>query len=148
MRDEKATEVGYKAEACTKETVKKTNFIQINGTDIIPVSICAYPPYWFNGPNIKELAPPGNIVISIKNNQIDENEYIKIYTNHIYDLINSNKDFIPNIINRYSYQQDIALCCFETPDKFCHRHLLADILNKEYGYDIKEFGKETSNKLF
>jgi uncharacterized protein (DUF488 family) len=37
--------------------------------------------------------------------------------------------------------KDVALCCYETPDKFCHRHIVANFLN-EKGYEVKEFFEE------
>ena len=33
---------------------------------------------------------------------------------------------------------DIALLCYEKPDDFCHRHLVADWLNKN-GYKCEEY---------
>ena len=41
-------------------------------------------------------------------------------------------------INEYI---DIALVCYEAPDKFCHRHLVADWFNKA-GYRCEEYGYE------
>ena len=37
-------------------------------------------------------------------------------------------------------ERDIALVCYEKPEEFCHRHLVADWLRK-YGHDIKEWEK-------
>lgn len=34
---------------------------------------------------------------------------------------------------------DIALVCYEKPTDFCHRHLVADWLNKN-GYKVQEWG--------
>lgn len=34
---------------------------------------------------------------------------------------------------------DVALCCYEKPDDFCHRHLLAQYLSQHTGIEIKEF---------
>ena len=42
--------------------------------------------------------------------------------------------------------RDIALCCFEKPDDFCHRHLLADWLNEKLNLGVEEFGKSKEPK--
>jgi hypothetical protein len=34
----------------------------------------------------------------------------------------------------------VALMCFEKPDDFCHRHLVADWL-RQNGYECKEWGQ-------
>ena len=36
------------------------------------------------------------------------------------------------------YDKDVALVCYEKPSDFCHRHLVADWLNKN-GFECKEF---------
>lgn len=35
--------------------------------------------------------------------------------------------------------RDVALCCYEKPGEFCHRHLLAEYLTKNTGVEITEF---------
>ena len=35
-----------------------------------------------------------------------------------------------------------ALCCFEKPADFCHRHIFADILREHNILDIREITKE------
>ena len=47
-----------------------------------------------------------------------------------------------NVIQELStltHQADeIALVCYELPNEFCHRHLIAQWL-KQYGYDVEEY---------
>lgn len=38
--------------------------------------------------------------------------------------------------------KDIALCCYEKPTDFCHRHLLSDWIEEKTGVRIEEFGFE------
>ena len=45
------------------------------------------------------------------------------------DLINSVNDHIG---------KEICLICYEKPSDFCHRHLVADWLNKN-GFECKEY---------
>lgn len=35
--------------------------------------------------------------------------------------------------------KDVALCCYEKPGDFCHRHVLAEYLTKQTGIEIKEY---------
>lgn len=37
--------------------------------------------------------------------------------------------------------KDVALCCYETPAKFCHRHLLASWMRGQ-GYDVMEYASK------
>ena len=42
----------------------------------------------------------------------------------------------------------VVLLCWESPEKFCHRHILADYINKNSGVVVEEFGKENEISLF
>ena len=41
---------------------------------------------------------------------------------------------------------DFALVCYEKPSDFCHRHLVADWLNKN-GYDCEELSDEAYHEF-
>ncbi len=47
-------------------------------------------------------------------------------------------DFIERLERAYG-GADVALCCYEKPGDFCHRHLLAEYLTAKTGIEIKEF---------
>ena len=34
---------------------------------------------------------------------------------------------------------DVILLCYEKPKEFCHRHILAEYLNRYYNLDIQEY---------
>lgn len=105
--------------------------------NIIPISIARFQPKWLNNIIIcDELSPTPEILeLYKKNNNI--NDYIKKYDEEILSKYNSkdiihlieNKTGIKNIVNNPNTH--IALCCYEKPTDFCHRHLLADFLEKE-----------------
>lgn len=105
--------------------------------NIIPVSIARFQPKWLNNIIIcDELSPTPKILeLYKKNNNI--NDYIKKYNEDILSKYNSkdiihlieNKTGLKNIMNNPNIH--IALCCYEKPTDFCHRHLLADFLEKE-----------------
>ena len=66
---------------------------------------------------------------------------MKIYTSYFANLKNIPDDVIPISIIHLSGGRDIVLVCYEGPSKFCHRHLVAEWLNK-YGYDVEEWEGE------
>ena len=45
---------------------------------------------------------------------------------------------------KMSFAHDIFLLCYETPEKFCHRHLVAQWL-QDAGVDVTEFCADESN---
>lgn len=107
--------------------------------NIIPISICLNPPYWYNGLQYKKLAPNYNFFMKWKENH-DNNYYIECFKSEILDNLNVNdviKDLNGMIPNNHS-NCDIALICYEKPSNFCHRHLVADWLNKN-GIKCKEW---------
>ena len=44
--------------------------------------------------------------------------------------------------------KDVVLLCYETPEKFCHRHIAAQWLKDQTGIDIGEFELEKPKDLF
>lgn len=65
-------------------------------------------------------------------------EYLKLY-----DRILASQDAHKVIeqIRSLSDGQDAALCCYEKPGDFCHRHILAKWLTEKTGIEITEFGE-------
>jgi uncharacterized phage-like protein YoqJ len=106
--------------------------------NIIPVSIARFQPKWLDK-NIticNELAPSIKCLTDYKETN-NQDEYIKAYTEDVlskykaYDIIKplESKTRIKDVVNNPNTH--IALCCYEKPTDFCHRHLLADFLEKE-----------------
>ena len=64
-------------------------------------------------------------------------EYLKLY-----DRILASQDAnqVVKQIEMLSGGKDVALCCYEKPGDFCHRHILAKWLTEKTGIDITEFG--------
>ncbi len=64
-------------------------------------------------------------------------EYLKLY-----DRILASQDAnqVVKQIEMLSGGKDVALCCYEKPGDFCHRHILAKWLTEKTGIEIKEFG--------
>ena len=116
----------------------KTSYFAKSGK--LPYAICIYvkPPKWF--PNIlkyPKLAPPLDLVLKIKNKQCTKQEYIERYTNEVLNRLN------PYVVYNelINLVDDPILCCYEKSNRFCHRQLVAEWLNK-YGYNVRELSKE------
>ena len=109
----------------------------------MPVSICRYPPSGVKGIQYKKLAPTGEILGAFKTNE-EKSVYIEQYHNEILNKCNAN-EVVDDLLcmtglksGANGFRDSIALVCFEKPEDFCHRHLVADWLNKN-GYDVTEY---------
>ena len=106
-------------------------------SSIIPVSICLYPPAFYDGYGYEILAPSRDILMKYKADG-DIDSYIDAYTKHLNTL---DLNIVVSDFKYISNGHDIALVCYEKYDKFCHRHIVADWLNKN-GIECKEYGHE------
>lgn len=117
--------------------------------NIIPISIAAKPPKEFNGLQYKKLAPKYNFFMQWKETH-DNNYYIKCFNEQVLDELNVKQvireldDILIYNTTNINYTTDsifvphIALVCYEKPEDFCHRHLVADWLNQN-GYQCEEY---------
>lgn len=106
------------------------------------IGITAKPPTWFNGVNLLTLAPSWDLVKWYKNKQKegsvteeDIKRYISIYLSMLRDRDDKIIDILLTLKN---YDKDVVLVCYEKPDEFCHRHILASYIREKYGIDITE----------
>lgn len=116
---------------------------------IIPISICGKAPDWYKGLQYKKLAPKYDFFMKWKENH-DNDYYIECFNEQVLDKLNaeqiveelykliSNMVLNPKLFSDRSLIPDIALICYEKPSDFCHRHLVADWLNKN-GIECKEW---------
>lgn len=100
--------------------LRKINRISEN---IIPVSICAKSPKWYNGIKYKKLVPEYSFFINWKRSG-DNDCYIREYNNQILNKLN-----VTNVVEelyKLSNNKDIVLLCYEKPNNFSHRYLVAN----------------------
>lgn len=119
------------------------NLKNLEKEDIFPIGICCYPPKWFNGPNLGAIAPTPDILEKCKSSHA---EYEKRYKAEVLSIF---KD-VSTLINKISYisgGKDVALCCYEKPSDFCHRHIVAKWLEEQAGIEVKEFEKTEEIKM-
>lgn len=119
---------------------------------IVPVAICRNSPDWYKGFSYPLLAPTYDCFQEYK--QIhDIDRYTKRYReevldkltplrvyNYLYSIIDASID----IEDRIMPCEGVALICYETPDKFCHRHLAGSWLTNS-GYYTEELTKESKH---
>lgn len=100
------------------------------------VSIARVTPSWANVNISKTLCPPWEIISKHKSGSITDDYYKNAYLSGL--PIDT-----PSVLEEFSnkiHPKILVLFCYENPDKFCHRHLLADFVNNKLGYNlIREF---------
>lgn len=107
--------------------------LQQAGIKVIGISL--YPPRWFNGISLKQVAPTKSILFA--NGQTQE-EYTRRYRSEV--LSRQDMQQFLKTVEQASGGQDVALCCYEKPEDFCHRHILAGWIKEKLGIEISEYG--------
>lgn len=116
-------------------TYKKLNYV--------PVAICSRSPVSYKGLEYKKLAPKYDFFIKWKNKIINDDQYVEFYKNLVLSELNQRK--VIQDLMELSRSFKIVLLCWEKPDLFCHRHLVAEWLSKETDIKITEYDEEKSN---
>ena len=102
---------------------------------LIPVVISGKVPDFYDGLTYPDFAPRYKVFQQWKNGEIDNTRYIQKYKFHLDTLDN---DEIKDDFGPYNVEgNDCVLLCYEKPADFCHRRVLADWLEENFGYKIK-----------
>lgn len=91
------------------------------------VSIAASASFW-KYETYEPLVPMRGILWAYKHHEISMDEYIHLYKEQLARL------------SVHAVAMDLEeriLLCYEKPDKFCHRHIVAEWL-REAGYEVRE----------
>lgn len=118
------------------------NLKNVKEAGIYPISICCIPPKWFDGPNLIAIAPTKSILFNCKN---DHKLYEQRYRNEVLSIFKDPYVLIDHL-NAISEGKDVALCCYEVPTDFCHRHILAAWITEQTGIEVQEFEKPGTYK--
>lgn len=93
------------------------------------------------------LAPSRDLLDDIKHGRIGEDEYKRRYVEGLLANFGENSsygefaDFFKRLEDRYSQEYDgIVFLCYESPENFCHRHILRHLMTRIYGIPCEEFG--------
>lgn len=115
--------------------------------NIVPISICGKAPDWYKGLQYKKLAPKYDFFIKWKEDH-DNDSFIKCFNEQVLDKLNSLSvyaDLWYLCDKTMQTEPDICLICYEKPSDFCHRHLVADWLNKN-GCPCEEWQQNKNSK--
>lgn len=83
---------------------------------------------WWKGETYKELAPPAELLTLYKKGLISKKGYTHVYKRYLKTL------------DVHKVAKDLngkVLLCYEKPEDFCHRHLVATWL-QQAGYKCEE----------
>ena len=94
------------------------------------VSVSRTTPPNFQGVSCFEVAPPSDLLWAFKNKQISEEEYETRYRAEVLSHIDAQQF--------YETYKDCVLCCWESPNKFCHRHIISSWLSEQLGVVVEE----------
>jgi uncharacterized protein (DUF488 family) len=100
-----------------------------------PISISRFSPKFFKGPCYTKLAPTSQILKLYKAGVIDDNAYIQMYYDQVLSTLNAYT--VVDELLAIAGNKIPVLVCYESPDKFCHRHLLNEWFNEIV--DVEEF---------
>jgi hypothetical protein len=96
------------------------------------VSIAFSTPNWFKGEEYKKLAPPKKLLYDYKSGLVDEKKYREIYSKEVLNELNPSE--IAKELNNK------VILCYEKPEDFCHRRLVAEWLENNLDIKVNEFG--------
>ena len=103
---------------------------------LTPVAISGKIPDFYDGLTYKEFAPRKEMFQKWKNGIIDNFGYTEEYKAYLETL---DKDEIKEDFDSPHDCSNTILLCYEKSGDFCHRHILADWLEENFGYKVEEY---------
>ncbi len=103
---------------------------------LVPVAVSGKVPNFFKGIEYPEFAPRWEVFKEWKNERISNEEYSNKYKKYLNTL---DKEEIKFDLDSPHEAGNLILLCYEKPGDFCHRHVLADWLEENFGYKVKEY---------
>ena len=94
------------------------------------VSIALSKPKWYQCREYKKLAPSWNLLNKYKQDG-DKQFYTEQYQKEVLDKLDPQQVY-------EELGEDAVLLCWEKSGDFCHRHIVADWLEKRLGIEVNE----------
>lgn len=115
------------------------NSKKLNAANIKIVCVAIGRPKFIQAPQMLNVCPTRYMV----SGPCSREEYLRLY-----DQILAKQDAYQVVkqIEMFSGGGDVALCCYEKPGDFCHRHILAKWITDNTGIKVEEFGIEESKR--
>ena len=101
---------------------------------LTPISIAGRKPEGIDVEEWKFLAPSYDIFMSWKNKDIDNETYIRRFIFERLFPLDKEK-----LIGMLENIKNPILLCYERPESFCHRHIVAEYITKELGIPTEEY---------
>lgn len=105
-----------------------TSYFHKSWKEPTAVSIALKHPPHYTGREYRALAPPSFLVYD---HSLEWFEYVALYQEKVLDRLNPRKVFD-------ELGEDAILLCWESPEKQCHRHLVAAWLEENLGVRVEE----------
>lgn len=109
--------------------------------NILLVNIARKKPNWFFGLSCEKLFPDRGML------KLDEVEYTKRYEAILSRLAPMQVYRELDTMMRNYGASAVALVCWEKPEKFCHRHLVAKWFKEKLGMDVMEYDYKPKKEL-
>lgn len=110
----------------------KTSYFAKSAGNPNAIAICAKCPPWFKGKVYKKLAPKYWFF-----KQYKKDGDAKFYEEKYREEVLSKLD--PKVVFK-ELGSDAVLLCYESPEKFCHRHIVAKWFKETLNIKVKELG--------
>ena len=107
---------------------------QYENAGLTTVSISGKAPSFYKGPEYKGLAPRWQMFNDWKKGKIDNFGYTQLFNQYLETL---DKESVKRALE--SFGENVVLLCYEKPGDFCHRHLVADWLEANFGWRVDEY---------
>lgn len=104
-------------------------------TDLVCISICGKAPNWYEGLQYKVVAPKYKFFMEWKENK-DNDFYIEHFNKEVLDMLSVKKVY--DDLEKMTKGRDCVLLCYERPEDFCHRHLVAKWLEDNLNISVIE----------
>mgnify|MGYP007030606087 FL=1 len=98
-------------------------------SNIVAISVST--PHYYNGKTFPKLYPTMKLIQGLKLGHITEEKYKSIYYNTVLKHLNPEETYM-------ELGEDAVLLCWDTPNKFCHRFLVAEWFKNTINKDIEE----------
>lgn len=115
------------------------NIRRLNESGIFAICVAIGKPRYLNLPQMINVAPTRYML----SDACSYEEYLRLYDQI---LARQNAYQVVKQIEALSGGRDVALCCYEKPGDFCHRHILAKWITDNTGIEVKEFGVAEKKK--
>ena len=111
---------------------------------LIPVGISGKIPDGFKGARYQQLSPKYSWWKQWHDEHMSDDWFVEKYYETVLNQLDPNQA----LQDLQNIGKNVVLLCYETPEKFCHRHIVAQWLNEKTGINICEFEYKSQPFLF